>query len=470
MVSIKHSGQIFTPDYLVKTILDTAGYNSSQILRKHCIDNSCGDGAFLCEIVARYCNYFLQTNNSIEILKKELESYIHGIEIDTAAYNICIENLNTTVKNYGLKNIAWDILNQDTLNVTKYNKKMDFVIGNPPYVRVHNLNDTYNGVKTFSFANGGMTDLYLVFFEIGFNMLKDKGKLCYITPSSWINSIAGSNMRKYILSEKNIVELIDLKHYQPFKATTYTMISLFQKGIVHNKFKLYNFNENRLDKDFVDELSVNDIYINNNFYLATQNALKSFSQIVYSPYPPVVKVKNGFATLADNVFINKSFPFNEFTIPVIKASTGKWYKAFFPYDANGKPIEKSVIFSNSHIADYLEKHQSYLLKGKTKEEKKDWYLFGRTQALKDVQVKKYAINTCIKDIGSIKLNIIPEGSGIYSGLYILTNIKFEELKSTICCQDFINYISLLKKYKSGGYYTFNSKDLEYYLNFKFYRN
>lgn len=470
MTNIKHSGQVFTPNYLVKIILDTAGYSSAQILRKHCIDNSCGDGAFLCEIVTRYCNYFLQTNNNTEILKKELEYYIHGIELDIDTYNSCIENLNTTAKSYGLENVTWDILNQDALNVTKYNKKMDFVIGNPPYVRVHNLENTYNGVKTFSFANGGMTDLFLVFFEIGFNMLKEQGKLCYITPSSWINSIAGSNMRKYILAEKNLVELIDLKHYQPFKATAYTMISLFQKGIIHNKFKLYNFDEEKLEKDFVDELSLSDVYINNNFYLATQKALKSFSQIVSSLYPSFAKVKNGFATLADNVFINESFPFEEFTIPVIKASTGKWYKAFFPYDTNGKPIEKSIIFNNSHIADYLEKHQSHLLKGKTKEEKNDWYLFGRTQALKDVQVKKYAINTCIKNIESIKLNIIPEGAGIYGGLYILTNIKFEELKSAICCQDFINYITLLKKYKSGGYYTFSSKDLEYYLNFKLYHN
>ena len=470
MTNIKHSGQIFTPDYLVNIILDTAGYNSPQILKKHCIDNSCGDGAFLCEIVSRYCTYFLKKRNKIDNLKKELELYIHGIELDTKAYHICIENLNITVEKYGLKNIIWDVLNQDTLNVTRFNQKMDFVIGNPPYVRVHNLVNSYNGVKTYAFANGGMTDLFLVFFEIGFNMLKRQGKLCYITPSSWINSIAGSNMRKYILSEKNLIELIDLKHYQAFKTTTYTMISLFQKGIVHNKFKLYNFNGEKRQKDFVDELALTDIYINNNFYLASQKELKSFNQIINSSYPPLIKVKNGFATLADHVFINESFPFKEFTIPVIKASTGKWYKAFFPYDANGKPIDKSILFHNPTIVNYLEEHLSSLLKGKTKEEKKDWYLFGRTQALKDVQTEKYAINTCIKDINSIKLNIVPKGSGIYSGLYILTDIKFEKLKSVIYCQDFINYIALLGKYKSGGYYTLNSKDLEHYLNFKIHNN
>lgn len=31
-------------------------------------------------------------------------------------------------------------------------------------------------------------------------------------------------------------------------------------------------------------------------------------------------------------------------------------------------------------------------------------------------------------------------------------------------EEFLNYVKALKKYKSGGYYTFSSKDLENYLN------
>ena len=44
-------------------------------------------------------------------------------------------------------------------------------------------------------------------------------------------------------------------------------------------------------------------------------------------------------------------------------------------------------------------------------------------------------------------------------------IKNAYLKELLERDDFINYIASLKKYKSGGYYTFNSKDLELYLNF-----
>ena len=89
-------------------------------------------------IVKRYCNEFLKNSSDIFLLSKELSTYIHGIEIDEIESKKCIENLNSTIRHYGLNNIAWDINCTDTLTVDKYNDKMDFVLGNPLYVRVHN--------------------------------------------------------------------------------------------------------------------------------------------------------------------------------------------------------------------------------------------------------------------------------------------------------------------------------------------
>lgn len=43
-MTVKNSGQVFTPDFLVSNILDYVGYTEGNILQKHVIDNSCGDG------------------------------------------------------------------------------------------------------------------------------------------------------------------------------------------------------------------------------------------------------------------------------------------------------------------------------------------------------------------------------------------------------------------------------------------
>ncbi|MBO4736317.1 MAG: N-6 DNA methylase, partial [Paludibacteraceae bacterium] len=91
--AVKKHGRVYTPNYIVNLILDFGGYNSTEILQKHVIDNSCGDGAFLVEIVNRYCLSFLQKNNDLSLLHKELETYIHGIELDENECQTCINNL-----------------------------------------------------------------------------------------------------------------------------------------------------------------------------------------------------------------------------------------------------------------------------------------------------------------------------------------------------------------------------------------
>lgn len=89
-----------------------------------------------------------------------------------------------------------------------------------------------------------------------------------------------------------------------------------------------------------------------------------------------------------------------------------------------------------------------------------------TQAIRDVHVDKIAVNTIIKDKNSIKINFVPAGKGIYSGLYIISDVEFSIVKEIIDSEDFIDYLRVLKNYKSGGYYTFNSRDLEQYINYK----
>ena len=342
---------------------------------------------------------------------------------------------------------------------------MDYVIGNPPYVRVHNLEDSYEIVKKFKFAEGGMTDLFIVFFEIGFNMLAKSGLMCLITPSSWLGSLAGTHLRQYIHTHQNLSGVIDLEHFQPFEATTYTFISRFSKSKKNSHIEYYTFDGEKLKAKFQEKLSYSDIQIGNNFYFSKKTPLSLLNNIKTTYGYPYVSVKNGFATLADKVFIG-DFDFTEGTIDILKASTGKWSKCIYPYDKKGKPLPLKDFMNNTEAYNHLLSHQDKLSKSRDIEDDKFWYLFGRTQALKDVSKVKYAINTLIKDKGSIKLECVPQGAGIYSGLYILTDIEFETIKQLIYSEDFINYVKLLKNYKSGGYYTFASKDLEQYLNYK----
>lgn len=466
--TIKESGQVFTPANIVNHILNLCGYiPTNHILKRHVIDNSCGNGAILCEIVKRYCECFFNDSNDTQALKTELETYVHGIDNDINAVEECINNLNTTVLAYGLGGVEWNVFQGDSLVIDKFDNQMDYVIGNPPYVRIHNLTDSYETVKSYEFTQNGMADLYITFFEVGINMLNENGKLCYITPSSWTTSKAALKMREWLQTNDVLSAIVDMEHFNVFENfSVYTMITLLDKNHKTKQFDYYTYDSetDTINKKY--ELDIDRVSINNEFYFSSNETLGLLENVNFISENRQVFVKNGLATLLDKVFISDDLPFNEYTTKVLKASTGVWHKCFFPYDEHGNPINPTIIRENDNVMNYLEKHKDALTKRKSDKNILDWFYYGRSQGIKDVCRKRLGINTIIKDIDSLKLNIVPEGCCVYSGLYLYSDtVDIDTMIRILKTNEFIDYVKSLKKYKSGGFYTFSSKDLEKYVNY-----
>lgn len=468
ITAVKSNGRIYTPDYIVNIILDLSGYTQSNVIRKHIIDNSCGDGAFLVKIVDRYCKQAQLKKYDLNELKHDLEIYIHGIEIDPIECEKCIKNVATVAKHYGIENVAWDIKCENTLRVKRFNRKMDFVVGNPPYVRVHNLDESADLTKSFSFAQNGMTDLYIVFYEIGLTMLNEKGVLGYITPSSYFNSLAGNYMRKLFVDENLIDAIVDLKHFQAFNATTYTEITILKKDRSNKTVDYYQFDEKKHIQYYVETLLPDDFYISENFYFAKKQDLAILKKVFFNLGHCDAEVKNGYATLCDGVFI-RDFDFSsDHIIPVIKASRGELKKIIYPYDRNGKLILEDILKNDTVLYEYLLANKTLLLnRSSEKKENVYWYAFGRSQAITDTYKDKIAINNLLRTSADLKIVNAPAGTGVYSGLYITSNsIDMGIIKKCLSSEEFTVYISLLGKYKSGGYYTFSSRDVKAYLDYK----
>lgn len=468
-IKVKHRGKIYTPDYLVNVILDQGHYVNGNINKKHAIDNSCGDGQFMIHIVDRYCSDYIELHGNKKTLKKELETYIHAIDIELDELNTCKERCSQVASQYGIDNVNWDFICADSINCNKYDGKMDFVLGNPPYVRVHNLNESFNEVKNHIFCSDGMTDLFLVFYEISLKMLNETGILSYITPSSYFTSVAGGNMRKYFIDNKILESICDLKHFQAFNAMTYTQITVINKSKKFNKVTYYEFDNKKLKPYLVNKLESKDFYINNNFYFSTNENLDLLRKIIFHIGNTDIAVKNGYATLNDKIFIG-DFKFkSKYIIPCLKASRGMWTKIIFPYDKNSKLVPIDLIKKDKELFEHFEKNKDELIKHSYCDPKLDYYQFGRTQGINDTFKNKLSINALIRKSSDLKLIDVPSGCGIYSGLYITSNdYSLEDIKKALYDEEFGIYISLLGKYKSGGYYTFSSKDVKYYLDYKLY--
>ena len=191
---MKHKtlGQVYTPDWIVEEILNSVGFSNSEILDKRIIDPACGDGAFLKIIISRIIDYLLSLSYPRDKIKHYLETYVYGLEIDEMEFNKCLSNLNNIVKDKLKEDfvVNWKIFKDNTLTKYKeYLKFFDYVVGNPPYIRIHNLDKETRELlkKEFIFSDGTI-DIYLAFFELGFKLLNDKGILGYITPNSYLHN------------------------------------------------------------------------------------------------------------------------------------------------------------------------------------------------------------------------------------------------------------------------------------------
>ncbi|KAA6342451.1 Modification methylase PaeR7I [termite gut metagenome] len=463
---LKENGRVYTPIFIVNNILDLSDYSGEKILLKHVIDNSCGDGAFLTEIVRRYCLEFLKKNHNLAQLKGELEFYIHGIEIDKEECNKCKNNLTHVASNYLDNKITWDILTEDSLLCSRFDGKMDFVLGNPPYVRVHNLKEQYTNIKNFSYAKNGMTDLFIVFYEIGLRMLNDHGTLGYISPSSLFNSVACSTFRKDTIERKKLCQIVNLEHFQVFNATTYTTIVILKNDNTNESIEYFNYDQNQLKPCFLERLNYTDFFYKDVFYLGSKDnlvKLRAIQEFVPNSHHSI-EVKNGFATLKDDFFI-QDFNFDSpFLIPIIKASTGKMTKCIFPYE-NGKIVPFQTIEKDQNLVRLFLNNQKDL-ENRAIEKSGYWYGFGRSQGINDLNKSKISVNTIIKSLKDLKINSCPPGMGVYSGLYIVSSYSYEAIRKILYTPEFLDYIKSLSKYKSGGYYTFSSKDLKQYLQYQ----
>lgn len=230
---------------------------------------------------------------------------IHGIEIDERECIKCRNNLSKVLSKYNLPNIEFDICCADALGIEKYSGKMDYVVGNPPYIRIHNLGDSFDSVKKFEFTRTGMTDLYIAFFELGIKMLNKCGTLGYITPSSYFNSLAGSRIREFLARGGYLDKILDFKHFKVFNgAATYAAITILKNGKKTGNTDYFEFDENANIPKLISNLRVDEYYISGNFYFSSHGNLKLLKKILLNYGICDIQVKNGYATLNDDVFIN----------------------------------------------------------------------------------------------------------------------------------------------------------------------
>lgn len=492
----KENGMVFTPKNIKSLIIDNIFTNlETDIQDLKICDPSCGCASFLISI-SKYIHdkYEVDFRYIYENIIYGVDIYIHNIDkAKMLLYLLAFENGETLPNNVNFKLI---VSNSLTLNFKHEFKEIfsrtkngfDIVIGNPPYVRAKNMNEEVkNSLSHWDVAQSGNPDLYIVFFQLGLELLNDSGKLGYISINTYLTSLNGRNLRYYLSDKKYNIKLINFKDSQIFKGvTSYTCISIIDKCNIDNNIQYLDVDTlNNINYNETSIISLESLNHKSGWILAETKILKNIN--ILESFPIKLGdygVKNGIATLKNDIYIFKLYEqkgrllffrdSNGNIRSVEKAICKKIAKPniiknehqlenkmeyiIFPYELNENKTfsimsENTLQNKYPNAYEYLNSYKTELLardKGKAIDKYPQWFAFGRTQGMNNFGTKILIPYMADEPAAVISL----DKDVLYYCGYALFSDDLQELsilKSILLSDLFWYYVQNTSKYYSGGY-------------------
>jgi len=178
---------------------------------------------------------------------KEIEKRKKHLESKSAARKRLLEFEKTDERPYFL----WHLYFMDVFEQGGF----DVMIGNPPYIQLQKMGKETDILQEAGFETFARTgDIYCLFYEKGFYLLKKGGTLTYITSNKWMRGGYGKSLRNYF-TKVNTQKIINLGPGIFHSATVDTNIYVGKREPFDNQVKGISI-ENRFDISFLkdDEL------------------------------------------------------------------------------------------------------------------------------------------------------------------------------------------------------------------------
>ncbi|MCQ2053236.1 MAG: N-6 DNA methylase [archaeon] len=490
------NGAIYTPKQIRSAILECClgKYIPEQLNHIRVCDIACGCGGFLMD-VAEYIH--VKTGKTFKNIFKD---NIYGIDIQDYSVERTKILLSLLALTYGEDcDFEFNLMQADTLNfcLESWNQdytSFDVIVGNPPYVCSRNVSKQIkNKMLQYEVACSGHPDLYIPFFQIANEMLKDGGVLGYITMNSFIRSVNGRSLRKYFSSQKMDISIVDFRGYQVFdKRTTYTCLFFLNKGICANGVKYvvdekglirmpfefreipysvlddkkgWNLNENRKTE------KIEAVGIPIGKYCQSRHGIATLSNKTYIFRPVSEDIlyyhieKDGLNFVIEKGICRDVVNSNKLNSNVDFASIIE--KVIYPYymDHNGKTcvIEEEKMQTNFPGAyQYLKYNKNILLlrdKGYT-QNYQTWYAYGRTQSLWMPKYKLFFPKFANRPLQCV----LSEDSDLllYNGIAFVCDSKerLQIIQKILESRLFWNYVVKNAKPYSSDYYSLSGVDIK----------
>lgn len=258
----KRLGQYVTPTVIVRYILDAVGYREDEdILDKRLADPACGSGIFLVEAIRTYLAALHRSGMPMEKWYPCARSAFVGVDLDPIAclytqFNVSLlltpailfwadahpDALLPPLMIYcfdTLRMVATELtgprLFSYTASTLQLTNSFDFVVGNPPYHKISQLDKELQEV--FRASLYGHPNAYGLFLHSGIEMLQPGGVLGYIVPRSMLSGLYFKNLRKFIELQSDLKEITLITERKKVfdNVLQGTMILVVQRRYCENK-------------------------------------------------------------------------------------------------------------------------------------------------------------------------------------------------------------------------------------------
>ena len=463
MASQKENCKVFTPPKLVFQMLDLLRY-TGDLYGKRILENSCGEGAFLVEIVRRYIHDCRRQGIVNDDIRQGLQRDVWGYEIDEGHAAHCIANLNIIAEENDLLPVCWNIVTDDVLKAT-IDVKFNYAVGNPPYITYSALGvNARNYIKNaFDVCSIGKPDYYYAFVEFALRHLEKNGKLAYLIPNNFFKTKFADKLRQFLLP--SLTDIYD-----------YTQIKLFADALTSSAIILCDRAANAETIQYHDMLTgraypVSKALMQQRWILPmdSQNC-NAQGKLRFGDY---FSAASTVATLCNEAYLlgNPSAQAQDESVvrPAVSPRTLTKAKAeyiIFPYAFNGGTLahysEEAFATQFPHAAAHLKKYEEKLSKRKSDKSAK-WFEYGRSQALAHMNQRKILISTLIT--GKVKVYELDEKTIPYTGIYIVpkADMPLSRAKEILESESFFAYVNQVGIHANGTSMRISISDVNDYL-------
>lgn len=242
--SIKKSGSERTPNAIIAYMLDLLGYDKSVSTKRSIIDPACGTGTFVKQIIERIISG-LENNSDLNrlLLKDKLVRAYDTNPVNVFVTKIVI--ITSLLKSGYVNHIDFvkklikklPIYCQDFLRVSD---TADYIVGNPPYIRLQNLTtEARTYIKKNFKSSTGRFDIFTCFIEHSDKLLNPNGRLCLITSNKYLTANYGVGIRRYLAKTSHVRKIVDLFDTKFFGAAVLPAIILCENSCNESSFVKY---------------------------------------------------------------------------------------------------------------------------------------------------------------------------------------------------------------------------------------